>query len=109
MPQNDFSQILMSAVEESLSSLGDSPKQAIFYHLESHFKIKKENIPMNLTEFARALEKLFGPGASYLEQLITRRMYDKMGLDLEEEDCSDFMDCVRKLKEHLSAEADGKR
>ncbi len=109
MPQNDFSQILMSAVEESFSSLGDSPKQAIFYHLESHFKIKKENIPLNLREFAEALEKLFGPGASYLEQLITKRMYDKIGLNLEEQDCADFIDCVQKLKEHLSAEAKGKR
>jgi hypothetical protein len=40
LPQNDFSKILLSAVEESLSSLGDSSKQAIFFHLETSFKIK---------------------------------------------------------------------
>lgn len=105
MPQNDFRRILMSAVEESLSSLGDSPKQAIFYHLESSFKIKKENIPLSLTEFVEALEKIFGPGASYLEQLITKRLYEKMGLNLEEEQCQDFIQCVDNLKKRLLQEA----
>jgi len=95
----------MSAVEESLSSLGDSPKQAIFYHLESYFKIKKENIPTNLTGFAQALEKLFGPGASYLEQLIMKRLYEKIGLIPEEENCKSFIECVDHLKKHLREEA----
>jgi len=95
----------MSAVEESLSSLGDSPKQAIFYHLESYFKIKKENIPLNLTEFAQALERIFGPGASYLKQLITKRLYEKIGLQLEEEQCKDFIQCVDNFKKRLVEEA----
>jgi hypothetical protein len=108
LPQNDFSQILMSAVEESLSSLGDSPKRAIFYHLESHFKIKKENIPTNLTDFATALEKLFGPGATYLEQLIAKKLYEKIGLNPEKENCNNFIECVDKFKRHLREEEHGR-
>jgi hypothetical protein len=101
LPQNNFSRILLSAVEESLSSLGDSPKQAIFFHLESHFKIKKDNIPMNLTEFAKALEGIFGPGASYLENLIAKRLYEKLGLELENGEHLDFLECVDNVKKHI--------
>lgn len=101
MPANNFSKILLSAVEESLSSLGDSPKQAIFFHLEASFKIKKENIPANLTEFAKALEGIFGPGASYLEKLIIKRLYEKLGLDFEDAECLDFLECVCNVKKRL--------
>jgi hypothetical protein len=45
--QNNFSEILLAALEESLSSLGNSPKQAILFHLEASFNIKKEHIPEN--------------------------------------------------------------
>jgi len=102
LPQNNFSKILLSAVEESLSSLGDSPKQAILFHLETSFKIKKENIPVNLTEFAKALEKIFGPGASYLERLILSRLYEKLGLEFENSEGVDFLKSVENMKKQLA-------
>lgn len=102
MPQNDFSKILLSAVEESLSSLGDSSKQAIFYHLEALFKIKKENIPANLTEFSKALEGIFGPGASYLEKLIAKKLCEKLGLKFEDANCWDFPEYVDDVRKHLA-------
>jgi len=98
---NDFNRMLLCAVEESLSSLGESPKQAIFFHLEALFKIKKEHIPTNLTEFAKALEKIFGPGAPYLEKLITKRLCEKLGLDFEEEETWDFLEHVNKVQGRL--------
>lgn len=101
MPQKNFSKILLSAVEESLSSLGDSPKQAILFHLESSFKIKKEEIPTNLTEFTKALERIFGPGASYLEKLIVKRLCEKMGLEFADSDSLDFLGSVECLKKRV--------
>jgi hypothetical protein len=101
LPQNNFSKVLLAAVEEGLSSLGDSPKQAILFHLESSFMIKKEEIPTSLTEFTRALEGIFGPGASYLEKLIARRLYEKLGLEFANGECWDFMRCVDSVKKHL--------
>ena len=101
MPQNNFSEILLAAVEESLSSLGDSPKQAIFFHLEASFKIKKERIPENIMEFAKALEKIFGPGALYLEKLIVKRLYEKLGLEFEDVESRDFLECVDNVKKRL--------
>ena len=101
MPQNDFSEILLAAVEESLSSLGDSPKHAILFHLEASFKIKKEHIPENITEFAKALEKIFGPGALYLEKLIVKRLYEKLGLEFEDVESRNFLERVDNVKKHL--------
>lgn len=101
MPQNNLRKILLEAVEEGISSLGDSPKQAIFFHLETSFKIRKDKIPANLTEFAKALEKIFGPGASYLEKLIVKRLYEKLGLDFEEVESWNFLEYVNNVKKRL--------
>lgn len=101
MPQNNFSKILLAAVEESLSTLGDSPKQAILFHLESSFKIKKEHIPENITEFTKALENIFGPGATYLEKLIIKRLYEKLGFESEAVDNLDFLESVNEVRKRL--------
>jgi len=101
LPPNNFSKILLAAVEESLSSLGDSPKQAILFHLEASFKIKKENIPTNLTEFVKALEGIFGPGASYLEKLIMKRLHEKLGLEFENAEGQNFLECVDNVKKRI--------
>ena len=101
MAQNDFTKILLSAVDESLSSLGDSSKQAVFFHLEASFKIKRESIPSQLTEFTNALERIFGPGAPYLEKLIARNLHEKLGLKFEDVHGWDFLTCVDNAKRHL--------
>jgi len=84
VPPKDFHKTFLEAVEEGLSTLGDTPKQAILFHLENTFKIKREEIPKKLTEFQKALEKIFGSGASYLEKLILKKLYDKFQLEFEE-------------------------
>lgn len=105
MPSN-LQKILLEAVEEGLSSLGDSPKQATFFHLETSFNVRKDNIPANLTEFAKALEKIFGPGAYYLEKLIAKRLYKKLGLEFEETENWNFLEYVNNVKKRLSLERD---
>ena len=104
MSQNNLNEIILAAVEDGLSSLGDSPKQAIIFHLETSFNIKKEQIPENLTEFTKALEKIFGPGASYLEKLIVKNLSEKLGLELESLENTDFLDSVESLKKRLLSE-----
>lgn len=102
MPQNSFREILLEAVDESLSSLGDSPKQAILFHLECSFNIKKKRIPENITEFTKTLEKIFGPGALYLEKLIVKRLHEKLGLESEEAEKWNFLEYVDDVKKNFS-------
>jgi len=78
-----FERLLLEAIDEGLSSLGDSPKQAIYFYLEKTFKIKKMDIPNKIEEFANVIEKIFGHGAKHLEIQIMKRLYEKVGHGFE--------------------------
>jgi len=90
LPHNDFEKLLQEAVDEGLSSLGESAKQAIYYHLERMFSIKKEEIPCNVEAFAEGMEKIFGQGADFLEILIMKRLYEKTGLRMKGRNSEDL-------------------
>ena len=79
MSKRSFEKLLMEAVDDGLSSLGDSAKHAIYFHLEKTFNINRRDIPSKIEEFADAIEKIFGFGAKPIEVLIMRRLYEKVG------------------------------
>jgi hypothetical protein len=78
-----FEDLLIEAVDEGLTSLGESAKQAIYFHLEDRFKIAKNDIPYHLEDFTEGLEKIFGLGASFIEILIMKSLFGKTGQPLE--------------------------
>jgi hypothetical protein len=80
--RRDFERLLLEAVDEQLTSLGESSKQALYFHLERGFDIKKQEIPQKTEAFVDAMEKIFGQGADYLEILIMKRLHSKIGLDV---------------------------
>jgi hypothetical protein len=79
LPKRGFNKLLREAVDEGLSSLGENSKQAIYFHLKKSFNIKKQEIPYKIEAFANAIEKIFGLGANFLEILIMKRLYEKVG------------------------------
>ena len=84
LPRNRcFETLLVEAVDEGLSALGDSAKQAIYFHLEKTFSIEKQNIPNKIEEFTNAIEKIFGLGAKILEIKIIKYLYEKVGHDFK--------------------------
>jgi len=109
LPLEKFDRTLLDAIEGGLSSLGDSPKEAIFYHLEMSFRLKKENIPLNLSEFQQAMERIFGPGAPYLEKIIIRCLYERLGLGFEELGNADFVTYVDDAKRRVMREEEVKQ
>ena len=74
-----FEALLLDAIEEALSSFGDSAKQTVYFHLEKTFNIEKQSIPQKIDEFVKALEKIFGLGAKLLEIEIMKRLHLKLG------------------------------
>ena len=106
MTHDDFNKILLSAVDEGLCLLGESSKQAIIFHLEDSFQLKEENIPSNLTEFKKALDNIFGPGATYLEKIIAKRLHEKLGLTFEEGKSTDFLEYVNIAKSRIVMEGE---
>ncbi len=90
MPKSNFEEILIEAIDEGLSSLGESSRQAIYFHLERDFCIKKREIPFKIKDFTESIEKIFGVGAGFLEVLIMKRLHEKIGGKLEIQESTDF-------------------
>jgi hypothetical protein len=74
--------------------------------LEDSFQLKEENIPSNLTEFKKALDNIFGPGAAYLEKIIVKRLHEKLGLRFEEDKSTDFVEYVKIAKSRIMREGE---
>jgi hypothetical protein len=74
----NFDQILLDAIDEALSSLGENVKTAVYFQLEDLFKIKKQEISIRLSDFSNALEQLFGLGARQLEIMFIKNLHDKI-------------------------------
>ncbi len=74
-----FEEILLEAVDEGLSSLGETCKKSIYFHLDREFKLSKRNIPFRIKDFAEAIESIFGMGAKVLEIRIMKNLFQNMG------------------------------
>jgi hypothetical protein len=103
-----FDKLLLEAVDEALSSLGESARQAIYFHLENRFKIAKGDIPYHLKDFADGLEKIFGLGARFIEILIMKNLYGKIGQPLEWNESKElvFVEYVASAKQSCSKRKD---
>ena len=97
--ETDFEKLFIEAVDEGLETLGESGKHMIFFHLEKSCSIKKHEIPRNPEAFAKGLEKIFGAGASVLENLIVKSLCSKLGLKYEDTEGRPFVYCVKYVKE----------
>jgi hypothetical protein len=75
--QISFETAMAEAVDEGLSSLGKFSKQALYFHLENAFKIKKQEIPCKIEAFADAIEQLFGAGAKLIELRIIEALHER--------------------------------
>lgn len=75
-----FNELLLEAVDEELSALGNSAKQAVFAYLDKSFKIRRSEIPECIDKLMIALDQIFGPGAKLIEINIMKRLHAKVGL-----------------------------
>ena len=93
-----FDELLLTAIDEALISLGESVKQSIYFHMESKFCVPRQEIPDNLNQFQAGLEKIFGAGARFIEILIMKNLHAKIGQQLEME-----KECSLEFVEYMSA------
>jgi hypothetical protein len=73
----EFEDVFQDSVDEAFSSLGESVKKSIYFHLERTFLITREEIPCRIEDFSNAIERIFGAGAKHLELLIMEKLYIK--------------------------------
>jgi hypothetical protein len=92
-----FDELLLTAIDEALTSLGESVRHSIYFHIEKKFCVPRNDIPENLQQFQEGLEKIFGSGARFIEILIMKNLHDKIGslpLKIEEGGELEFIDYV---------------
>lgn len=91
MSKKDFDKLLFEAIDEGLSSMGESSKQAIYSYLKKGFNVKKHEIPYRIEDFAREIEGIFGLGANFLEILIMKNLCEKVGHPTHLHEPKDFV------------------
>jgi hypothetical protein len=107
LTDKDFQKLFLEAVDDAFSSLGDSARQAIYFHLETKFRMPRDEIPSRPEDFESGLEKIFGAGTRYLEILIMKRLYETMRpkgevLKWDEEKEFKFIDYVKAAEQVFS-------
>lgn len=88
-------------MDDAFCTLGESARKAIYFHLETKFGIAKNDIPSNLKKFDDGMQKIFGPGANFLEILIMRKLHEKTGQPVEwsENESLAFVEYVTAAKQ----------
>ncbi len=96
----EFDEILISAIDDALLSLGSSAQQSIYFHLEKNFNLNKIEIPHKLEVFQDSLEKIFGIGVRFLEILIMKKLYSKLEspLDMNKNESLEFIKYVNAAR-----------
>jgi len=90
----EFRKALLKAVDDGSLVIGESARDALLYHIERSFGIKREEIPERLEAFHEALERLLGEGATVVERLIAKNLSGRLGLDFEEHENLTLIDYV---------------
>ncbi len=72
-----FAALLLEALDEAFSTLGQNVKFSIYLHLETKFGIPKQEIPDRISDFGNALEQIFGQAAKQLEILIMKCLNER--------------------------------
>jgi hypothetical protein len=81
--EEEFDDILLETIDETLSSLGEPAKNAIYFHLENNFRVSKNEIPKKIYEFSDFIQKIFGSGAGRLEIKFMSTLHSKINVNVK--------------------------
>jgi len=102
-----FDQLLIEAIDEGLSSLGEPIKNHLYIILEDDFSITKDALPQQMEEFSKLLFRFFGLSAYQLEIQFMKKLYAKISssqqpeprsIDLSNKEMT-FSNYVQKMRE----------
>jgi hypothetical protein len=97
MSRERFNKILLEAVDFTFDSLGESCNQALYFHLETSFHVRREEIPNKTRFFDRALKLIFKSGSVFLEKLILKKMCEELNVEFEEKETFDYVEAIAKI------------
>ena len=90
-------QKILQCVDDGLQALEDSGKKALYYYLENHFRLKREEIPKKPEIFCRGLTLMFGEeGADVIEKWVVEKL--KMSFNLKRQSKITFAKAIDIIK-----------
>ncbi len=90
--------IVLEAIDEALSILGDKGRESIYYFIEREYLIEKEDIPSNLEKFSDCLHLIFGIGSNVLERHIINTLKKKADVEVKLDDDLDFVESMEIIR-----------
>ena len=85
--RENFDQLLLDAIDEGLSALGEAGKASIYINLEQHFNIRRRDISCQLDALSNAMKRIFGQGAKRIELLFMEKIYAKVEVVCKRSTC----------------------
>ncbi len=110
-----FGQVVLEAIDESLSVLGEEPRQAVYQYLATVNSLQREDIPERLEDFSRAMKKALGGASGVLQKVMLKKLFRKIGSAFKEAQDFDFVDYVKEaerrydvLSQHRTSQEEAK-
>ena len=76
--EHRFNNLLVEAIDDVLTSLGEPVKNQLYIRLEEDFDIQKNQIPDQIFLFSEFLIRTFGPSASFIQIKIMKAFNAKL-------------------------------
>jgi len=97
--QRDFDDILRQAINETLSSLSEKARNAIYENLEK-INIQISEIPNKIEALARCLSETLGQDARIVEVNVVKRLFENIAIPLQSEESDELslIDYVRRAR-----------
>ena len=102
-----FDQLVLEAIDESLSVMGEEPKKALYQYLLSIHSLKTEEIPSRIVDFVTGLKRALGAASKVIERLVLKKLYNKIGLTFQELQGLDFGDYIEDARRKFEVQAPG--
>jgi len=98
----EFERVLIEAVDDGLSILGESVRVVLLTLIRERFHIGEHEIPKKPNEFSLALRSILGEsGGRFIENLIVRSLYAKLGLG-PPEDRKEFHEYILEARRKIT-------
>jgi hypothetical protein len=95
--------LLAQAVDQALLTLGESAREAVYFHLQKIVLLNKDDVPDNLDVFEKGLEKIFGAGAKMIEITVVKSLCQQLRIEFEEKKNISLVDYVDWAMEKANA------
>jgi len=103
-----FEEVLLKCIDRGLLILGESPRKAIYYHLEKRERVKREEIPEKLDEFVEGLRAIFGSGSFLIEKSIVQELFKELEIPPPREESNDLVESLNYVVNVLARKNRGK-